>query len=67
MHNELEYVIRQSNSLINTDQQISDQYKIRELETEIGILRLNHKVLIKRELCIADTGQRFRTEIEVCS
>jgi hypothetical protein len=37
--NELEDVIRKSNSLISTDQQLSEQSKIRELGTEIGKLR----------------------------
>ncbi len=39
VRDELGSVSRQSTSLINTDQQISEQYKVRELETEIGILR----------------------------
>ncbi len=36
-----ESVTRRSTSVINTDQQISEQYKVKELEAEIGILRLN--------------------------
>jgi hypothetical protein len=36
-----ESVIRRSTSVINTDQQISEQYKVKELEAEIGILRLD--------------------------
>jgi chaperonin cofactor prefoldin len=38
--NELEDVVRKSNSLINTDQQLSEQSKIRELETKIERLQL---------------------------
>jgi regulator of replication initiation timing len=39
VRDELESVTRQSTSLINTDQQISEQSKVKELGTEIGILR----------------------------
>jgi hypothetical protein len=38
--NELEDVIRKSNSVINTDQRLSEQSKIRELETKIERLQL---------------------------
>ena len=41
VRDELESVTRRSTSVINTDQQISEQYKVKELEAEIGILRLD--------------------------
>jgi hypothetical protein len=67
VRDELESVTRQSTSLINTDQQISEQSKIKELEAEIGILRLDLESKSKENSALQTQVEDLNSKLKICS